>query len=282
MGINFLDAEFVYNKNKKEKVVALENINLNINKNGEFIAICGKTGSGKSTLIQLMNLLLTPTNGKLTILDYNIKLRKKQSFDVNILRQKIGLVFQFPEYQLFSETVFKDVEFGVKNISTLKSKSKDLVEKTLKDLNIDESIWHKSPFKLSGGQQRKVAIAGILAMEPEIIILDEPTRGLDHQAQDEIMTSLYNIHKSYNKTIIFITHDMDLVYEYANRVLVLNDKKIVYDGNNKDLFLNNVYKENSLKLPTVLKIINKLNSELNYNLKPLNSLDEILKEIKKC
>lgn len=282
MGINFLDAEFVYNKNKKEKVVALENINLNINKNGEFIAICGKTGSGKSTLIQLMNLLLTPTNGKLTILDYNIKLRKKQSFDVNILRQKIGLVFQFPEYQLFSETVFKDVEFGVKNISTLKSKSKDLVEKTLKDLNIDESIWHKSPFKLSGGQQRKVAIAGILAMEPEIIILDEPTRGLDHQSQDEIMTSLYNIHKSYNKTIIFITHDMDLVYEYANRVLVLNDKKIVYDGNNKDLFLNNVYKENSLKLPTILKIINKLNSELNYNLKPLNSLDEILKEIKKC
>lgn len=282
MGINFLDAEFVYNKNKKEKVVALENINLNINKNGEFIAICGKTGSGKSTLIQLMNLLLTPTNGKLTILDYNIKLRKKQSFDVNILRQKIGLVFQFPEYQLFSETVFKDVEFGVKNISTLKSKSKDLVEKTLKDLNIDESIWHKSPFKLSGGQQRKVAIAGILAMEPEIIILDEPTRGLDHQSQDEIMTSLYNIHKSYNKTIIFITHDMDLVYEYANRVLVLNDKKIVYDGNNKDLFLNNVYKKNSLKLPTILKIINKLNSELNYNLKPLNSLDEILKEIKKC
>lgn len=280
MGIDFLNIGFIYNKNKKDKVIALEDINLKISKENEFIAICGKTGSGKSTLIQLMNLLLTPTSGNLKILDYNIRLKKRQLFDVNILRQKVGLVFQFPEYQLFSETVFKDVEFGVKNIKNLKEKSTEYVEKTLNDLNIERQLWDKSPFRLSGGQQRKVAIAGILAMNPDVIILDEPTRGLDHKAQEEIMNNFYKIHKDYKKTIIFITHDMDLVYKYANRVIVLNDKKIVYDGNNKDLFLNSIYKENNLKLPTILKIINKLNDDLNYNIPPLNTLEELIKEIR--
>lgn len=280
MGIDFLNIGFIYNKNKKDKVIALEDINLKISKENEFIAICGKTGSGKSTLIQLMNLLLTPTSGNLKILDYNIRLKKRQLFDVNILRQKVGLVFQFPEYQLFSETVFKDVEFGVKNIKNLKEKSTEYLEKTLNDLNIERQLWDKSPFRLSGGQQRKVAIAGILAMNPDIIILDEPTRGLDHKAQEEIMNNFYKIHKDYKKTIIFITHDMDLVYKYANRVIVLNDKKIVYDGNNKDLFLNSIYKENNLKLPTILKIINKLNDDLNYNIPPLNTLEELIKEIR--
>lgn len=278
MGIDFLNTSFIYKIDRKNKVLALEDINLKINKENEFIAIVGKTGSGKSTLIQLMNLLLIPTSGNLTILDNIVRLRKKQKFNVNKIRQKIGLVFQFPEYQLFSETVFKDVEFGVKYIQDLKNDSKNQVIKTLNILKIDQSLWEKSPFKISGGEQRKTAIAGILALNPDILILDEPTRGLDPQSQIEIMEIFKTIHEDYNKTIIFITHDMDLVYKYANRCIVLNDKKIVYDGNNKDLFLSNVYKENNLKLPKIIEIINTLN-KFGYNISYKKDILDIYKEL---
>ena len=280
MEINFRNVNFTYDS--KSKLETLKNINLTISKDGEFISILGHTGSGKSTLVQLMNALIIPTSGNLTILKQEIKTKKQKNKNLKEIRKQIGLVFQFPEYQLFEDTVLKDVMFGPMNFGKTKDEAKEIALKTLKELNVDESLYEKSPFNLSGGQKRKVAIAGILASNPDILILDEPTVGLDPVGKCELLELLKHIHETTNKTIILITHDMNVVTKYTNRTIVLNSGEIVYDGSTKELFHN--YKkleQYNLDLPYISKIALKLKEKelINFNKLPL-TLEELHSMIK--
>src|SRR5690606_26731051 len=198
MDIQFNEVGFSYQGFRK-LYKALEKINLKIEKTGEMIAILGHTGSGKSTLVQHMNALLKPTTGTINILGTTLPSKKK--IKVNHLRQKVGLVFQFPEYQLFEVNILKDVEFGPSNFKETKAHAHEYAKEALQVVGIDESLYHESPFRISGGQMRRVAIAGILAMKPHILVLDEPTRGLDPQGKDDIMDMFNDIHIKENKTI---------------------------------------------------------------------------------
>ena len=232
MGINISKVAFTYFPNRKveKNKYILNDINLKISDKNEFIAIVGHTGSGKSTLIQLMNALVVPTIGSVEV-DGNVVTYKKQK-NLKKIRQKVGVVFQFPEYQLFEETVLKDVSFGPKNYKL--DEPEERAKKAMSLLNIDEKYYERHPLILSGGEMRKVAISGILASDPEILILDEPTVGLDPFTKNELITLLEKIAKE--KTIIFVTHDMDVLWRVATRVIVLDDQKIVYDGDKYELF----------------------------------------------
>lgn len=266
MGISFKEVTHKYpGLKRKEFTLALDNINLDIDSKGEFVAIVGKTGSGKSTLIQHMNGLLLPTYGIVEVFDNKITPKERKNPNLKKVRKRIGFVFQFPEYQLFEETVLKDIMFAPKNFGLKEDEAKKKAVEVAKLLHI-EDLLEKSPFNLSGGQMRKVAIAGILAYEPDIILLDEPTRGLDPKGQVEIMELFDKIQKETNKTIILISHDMDLVYNRATRIVAMKDSKIVYDGNKIDLFKSDKYKECNLVKPNVLDLIDYLNDKLGYNL----------------
>lgn len=227
MGIQFKNVSHTY-KGIQSKYDAIMDVNLNIDGKGEFIAIVGHTGSGKSTLVQHMNALLVPTSGTVEV--FNTVLPQPKKAKINHLRQKVGLVFQFPEYQLFEETIIKDIMFGPKNF---KDSEEDALKKAKTAANlvgIPESLYEQSPFRISGGQMRRVAVAGILAMEPKILVLDEPTRGLDPKGRNEFMDMFKKIHEEENKTIVLITHDMDIVSEYAKRIIVMKDGYVVFDG----------------------------------------------------
>ena len=280
MEINFRNVNFTYDS--RSKLETLKNINLTISKSGEFISILGHTGSGKSTLVQLMNALIIPTSGNLTILNQEIKTKKQKNKNLKDIRKQIGLVFQFPEYQLFEDTVLKDAMFGPMNFGKTKDEAKEIAVKTLKELNVNESLYEKSPFNLSGGQKRKVAIAGILASNPDILILDEPTVGLDPVGKHELLELLKHIHETTNKTIIIITHDMNVVTKYTKRTLVLSNGEIVYDGSTKELFQN--YKkleQYNLDLPYISKIALSLQEKqlINFSKLPL-TLEELHNMIK--
>ena len=283
MGISFKNVSHSYRGLKKKDItVALENINLEINEKEEFVSIIGKTGAGKSSLIEHMNALKLPTSGTVEIFDYVITPKKKKNPKLKGVRKRVGFVFQFPEYQLFEETVLKDIMFAPKNFGMTEEEAKKKAIEVAKLLGI-EKLLNKSPFNLSGGQMRKCAIAGILAYEPDIILLDEPTRGLDPKSSKEIMNLFYDIYKTLGKTIVLITHDMNLVYEYSTRVVVLNDSHITYDGDKQKLFENDeLIKENHLTKPDVLKLIDYLNEKLNYNIDyNTHNIDELLKKVVK-
>ncbi|MDE7100665.1 MAG: energy-coupling factor transporter ATPase [Anaeroplasmataceae bacterium] len=267
MGISFKQVSHLYPTNQRKQVnVAIEDINLNINKENEFVALVGKTGSGKSTLIQHMNALLLPTKGEVRIFDNTITPKKNKNPKLKAVRKRVGFVFQFPEYQLFEETVLKDIMFAGKNFGMKNEEAECKAKEIASILKIDEKLLKKSPFDLSGGQMRKVAIAGILAYNPDIILLDEPTRGLDPKTADEIMELFYQIHKDFNKTFVLISHDMNLVYRYASRVVVMNQGKIAYDGNKEELFKSSIYSDNHLSKPDVLQMIDYLNEKMGYHL----------------
>ena len=248
MEINFQHVNFKYDN--KQNYDTLNDINLTISSKDEFITIVGHTGSGKSTLVQLMNALIFPSSGNLTL--FGQKIKSKRNKPLKNIRQKVGLVFQFPEYQLFEDTVLKDIMFGPQNFGMSIDEAKESALNIIKELNINEEILERPPFNLSGGQKRKVAIAGILASNPEILILDEPTVGLDPRGRKELLTLLNKIHKETHKTIIIITHDMNVVANYSKRTIVLNQGNIVFDGTPKDLFNNKVcLKEYNLDLPYI-------------------------------
>ncbi len=281
MAIRFENVSYIYDTTNKYQIKdAITNINLKVENKNEFVAVIGKTGSGKSTLIQHMDGLLIPTNGVVYVDDFIIKKQRKKQ-NLNHIRKKVGLVFQFPEYQLFEETILKDVMFGPKNIGLTDKEALESAKKALKTVGIEENLFNKSPLNLSGGQMRKVAIAGILAMEPEILILDEPTRGLDPITQVEMLELFNNIQKKNNISIIMITHDMDVVYEYAKRVVVMKDSKIVFDGNKFDLFNNQDLHEFSLEKPEIIKIMDYIESNSNYkfNRNKIFSKNDLVKEI---
>ena len=281
MGIKFEKVTHSFkNHDGKGCFIAMQDIDLNIDGKSEFVAVCGHTGSGKSTLIQHMNALLFPTSGTLEIFDRVIK--PKRNRKLNEIRKRVGLVFQFPEYQLFDETVLKDVMFGPINFGLKKEEAKEKAINALKMVGFEENLYDQSPFKLSGGQMKKASIAGILALEPDIIVLDEPTRGLDPKSSLEVMELFDDIHKKYDKTIVVITHDMDIVAKYAKRVVVLNDGKKVYDGKKEDLFIDPIFNTFHLDYPSSMKLAmdlkNKLNLDINTN---LFTLEELIAELER-
>lgn len=280
MGIKFERVNFAYSQGTFREHHALIDINLNIEL-GSFITIIGHTGSGKSTLIQHMNALLQPQEGTVYILDKAI-IGGKKNTGVNRIRQRVGLVFQFPEYQLFEETVEKDVMFGPMNFGVSKQEARQRAREAILMVGLDESILERSPLNLSGGQMRRVAIAGILAMQPDVLVLDEPTAGLDPQGQREMMELFNDLHKKYNKTIVLITHNMNHVLEYAQRVVVMNEGRIAFDGTPFELFSSRSFLEaHQLDLPDLLKLAYLIEDKLSMTLnKQVKTVDELAEAIK--
>lgn len=214
---------------------ALDDINLEI-KDGEFVTLIGHTGSGKSTLIQHLNGLLKPTSGRIVVDGVDIT---EKNVKLTEIRKKIGLVFQYPEYQLFEETIEKDIQFGPRNLGLSEEEINKRVKKAMSMVGLDyEEYKDKSPFELSGGQKRRVAIAGVVAMEPKVLILDEPTAGLDPKGRDEILAQVKQLHKEYNITTIIVSHSMEDVAKIADRVIVMNKGKAVLDGVPRNIFKN--------------------------------------------
>ncbi len=277
MGIQFKNVSYTYT-GIVSNYNALGSINLDIAGQGEFIAIVGQTGSGKSTLVQHMNALLLPTSGIVTVFGQNLPPKKKDK--INYLRQKVGLVFQFPEYQLFEETIIKDIMFGPKNFESTKDKAFEMAKRAAEKVGIKEYLYEQSPFRISGGQMRRVAVAGILAMESDILVLDEPTRGLDPKGRTDLMAIFKDLYEKENKTIILITHDMDLVSQYAKRVIVLKEGGVVFDGNKEDLFQHPKFDSFHLDLPTPLKILKHLEKEVGIKYSPKYDFDSILAYLK--
>ena len=213
---------YIYSQGTPFEKTAIDNINLEIEK-GELVGIIGHTGSGKSTLIQHFNGLLKPTSGKIFVNGQDIWEDKE---NIRQVRFKVGLVFQYPEYQLFEETVYKDIAFGVKNMGLDEKAIKERVHDTAKMLEIPEKLLKRSPFELSGGQKRRVAIAGVMAMNPEILILDEPTAGLDPHGRDRILDIIKNYHKITGSTVMIVSHSMEDIAKYAKKILVINKSEL--------------------------------------------------------
>ena len=228
---------YVYSEGDAFEKKALDEISLEI-QDGQFIGIIGHTGSGKSTLIQHLNGLLRATSGAIYYDGENIY---QEGYDMRTLRSKVGLVFQYPEHQLFEVDVFSDVCFGPKNLGLSKEEVEERAKKALTQVGLDESYYKKSPFELSGGQKRRVAIAGILAMHPQVLILDEPTAGLDPKGRDEILDQVALLQKERKITVILVSHSMEDVARYVDRIIVVNDGKILFDDTPKQVFQH--YKE---------------------------------------
>ena len=285
MAIKFEQVNFLYPSFDGSNFSALEDIDLEISEKGEFITLIGETGSGKSTLVQHMNALLRPNTGSVTI--YGIKIEKNtnknKKIKLNPLRQKVGLVFQFPEYQLFEETVLKDIIFGPKNFGVKEEVAIERAKEIIKHVGLTEEYLERSPFNLSGGEKKRVSIAGILAMEPDILVLDEPTSGLDPKGRDALLELFTKIHKELNKTIIIITHDMNTVYKYATRVLVMHEAHLVFDGKPNKLFEDKNIERWNLDLPDIIEITKQLESKLDmkFATKPhnVNELFELMKGV---
>lgn len=285
MSIKFENVFFTYQENTPFCTHALNNINLEINDN-EFVGLIGHTGSGKSTLVQHINALLRPSKGVIKVGDYEIIAKAKKIKNLKNLKKYAGLVFQFPEYQLFEETVAKDILFGPKNFNLLNGVNPDdLVKNILNMVGLDESFKDKSPFELSGGEKRRVAIAGILAFNPDVLIVDEPTAGLDPKSA----ISMMNLFKKFNeegKTIILVTHQMDHVINYASRIIVFNESKIEFDGIPYDLFKNEcLVKKLNLDLPNIFKLVSLTSKKYpeikNYHIENISQFVNAYKEIKK-
>ena len=238
MSIKVENVSFTYSKKTPNSYEAVHNVSLEIKKNS-ITGIVGHTGSGKSTLVQMFNGLLKPEKGRVIVDDFVISSDTKKIKNVKQLRKHVGLVFQFPEYQLFEETVEKDVSFGPKNFGMNEKEAIEKAHEALSMIGLGESYYKRSPFELSGGEKRKVALAGILAIDPDILILDEPTAGLDPKSSQEVLNLIANLHKQ-GKTIVIITHDMDLLFKYCEHVILLKDGEVAFDGEPNKLFSGDI------------------------------------------
>lgn len=232
MAIKLKDVTHVYNPESPFEKEALSDVSLHIPK-GQFVGLIGHTGSGKSTLIQHLNGLMKPTSGTIYI---NGKDIHSKEIELKDIRQEVGLVFQYPEYQLFEMSIYKDVAFGPKNMGLSEEEIKERVNTALAMVNIKEEMFEKSPFELSGGQKRRVAIAGVLAMKPDILILDELTAGLDPKGREEILDQISQMHKTLGITVILVSHSMEDVARYVDRLVVMEKGKIVLDGKPREVF----------------------------------------------
>ena len=264
MDIKLENVNHVYNLGTPMAVDALRGISLMIPQ-GSYTALVGHTGSGKSTLLQHLNVLLKPSSGQVILGDQVITAKSKDA-ELKSLRRHIGTVFQFPEAQLFEETIVKDVAFGPQNYGMHQEKAMDLAREMLQVVGVDEQYFNSSPFELSGGQQRRVAIAGVLALEPEVLILDEPTAGLDPKGQYELMSLFSQLHKEKKITIILATHQMEYVAEYADQVAVLEAGTLVKIGHPREIFADQAWlKERQLDVPEVVDFANQLAEGKNWS-----------------
>ena len=279
MSIKVNNVSFTYLKKTEQKVLALDSVSLEIKK-GSVTALVGHTGSGKSTLIQLFNALLLPDTGTVEVDNFVITPNKKKNKNIKELRKYIASIFQFPEYQLFEETVEKDVAFGLKNYGVKEEEAIKKAHEALALVGLDESFYKRSPFELSGGEKRRVAIAGILVLDPEILILDEPTVGLDPAGTKIILDLIKKLH-SEGKTIIMVTHSMGLVFEYATDVVVLKEGKVAFEGVPTELFAKNSG-DLSLEIPILYEFCQKLkNRGLGINIPNIRTIDDLIKELKR-
>ncbi|WP_215772274.1 ATP-binding cassette domain-containing protein [Mesomycoplasma hyorhinis] len=284
----------IFNKKLPTELKALNNVSVEIKEN-EFITIIGQTGSGKTTFIEHMNVLLTPDEGEVEFV-YKAKDPKTQEVEVikNIIqkpksfqkklkfikeiRRRVGVVFQFAEYQLFEQTIEKDIIFGAVSMGTPKAEAKERAKEIIKLVGLDESYLPKSPFNLSGGQKRRVAIAGILAMEPDIIFFDEPTAGLDPAGTDDMLLILNNLYES-GKTIILATHDLDNVLKWTKRTIVFKNGEIVKDGDTFSILSDNQFLKDNQMMPTnLLYFVEKLRKR-GLDIQDVSSLEELAEAI---
>ena len=256
MGIALENVSFTYQEGTPLASTALSDVSLTI-EDGSYTALIGHTGSGKSTILQLLNGLLVPSQGTVRVFDTLITSTSKNK-DIRQIRKQVGLVFQFAENQIFEETVLKDVAFGPQNFGVSEEDAEQIAREKLALVGIAESLFDRSPFELSGGQMRRVAIAGILAMEPAILVLDEPTAGLDPLGRKELMTLFKKLHQS-GMTIVLVTHLMDDVAEYANQVYVMEKGRLVKGGKPSDIFQDVVFMEEvQLGVPKITAFCKRL------------------------
>lgn len=275
MGIKFESVDYEYSPNSPFAHHALKDINCEI-KEHRLTAIVGETGSGKSTLVQHLNALLRPSAGSVSILGHKVEAKQKAK-GLKSLRAKVGLVFQFPEMQLFEESIYKDVSFGPQNFDFTEDEINKNVQKALKLVGIEESLWERSPLNLSGGQKRRVAIAGVLASNPEVIVLDEPTAGLDPQGSKDMMQLFIDLKNKHNKTVVMVTHDLDHVLNYADDVIQLEQGRVVFEGSKEDFF-EQISSEKFI-LPKSLQL-KRLLKDKGFDTKDAVEVEEIARLVK--
>lgn len=286
MQISLKNVSYTYNYKTPYAREVLKDINLNVEE-GSYTVIIGKTGSGKSTLIEHINGLLLPTHGEVlvnNVLITNPKSKKEKrelAKNLKVLRQDVAVLFQFSEQQLFETSVLKDIIFAPLNYGISEESAISKAKELIKLVGLDKSYLDKSPFELSGGEMRKVALCGVLALEPKVLILDEPTVALDYKSREEIMTMVKKLKDELNMTIVLISHNMNYVLEYADKVFVLKNGKINFEGTVEELFADEkLLKENSLEQPELLKFYNKLqenNIKLNVFPRKYEDLIDALK-----
>lgn len=279
MSIILDKVNYVYSEKTAYEIHALKNVSLKID-DGEFIGIIGHTGSGKSTLIQHLNGLVKATSGGIY---YNGQDIYDEDYNMKELRGKVGLVFQYPEHQLFETTIFADVCFGPLNQGLSKKDAELRAFTALRSVGLPEEYWYQSPFELSGGQKRRVAIAGVLAMKPEVLVLDEPTAGLDPQGRDEILDQVAKMHQELGMTIILVSHSMEDVAKYVDRLIVMNQGSVMFDGTPREVFHH--YQELEavgLAAPQVTYLMHELRKKGIPVDGEATTLEEAKKSILKC
>lgn len=278
MQIKINHLSYTYLKKTPNEVEALHDISLEIPA-GKITSIIGHTGSGKSTLIQTLNGLLLPTSGEVLVGDFVINNKAKKIKKIKQLRKSLAIVFQFPEYQLFEETVEKDVAFGLRNYGLKEAEAIKEAHKALKEVGIDESFYKRSPFELSGGEKRRVAIAGIIALNPDILVLDEPTAGLD-PVGSEIILNLVKKFNQEGKTIILVTHDMNIVLNHSDHAIVLNNGVVAFEGTPSDLFLQDT-SHYAIEVPELFKFCQLLLSKgMKLDITKIRTINDLMSQLK--
>lgn len=280
MSIKFENVSYEYAPNTPFAYGALKDVTVSITPK-KVTAIVGATGSGKTTLVQHLNALLLPSEGKLHILDRTIVANEKPK-NLKALREKVGLVFQFPEYQLFEETVLKDVAFGPSNFGVDKETAIIKAKEALRVVGLDETIDEKSPLDLSGGQKRRAAIAGILAINPDVLVLDEPTAGLDPQGSQLMMELFLDLNETQGKTICVVTHDMEHVFKYCDEVIVIDDGQVIHTSSVIDFFANETLLSRlTIEVPKIIQLHRLLKAK-GYSIdSSIVDLDIIIDEVAK-
>jgi energy-coupling factor transport system ATP-binding protein len=275
MDISLKQVDYRYQANTPFERLAIEDVSIDI-PTGVYMAIIGHTGSGKSTVLQHLNALLQPTKGAVKIGDHEIKALQKNK-NLKKIRQKVGIVFQFPEHQLFEETVERDIIFGPMNFGVSESEAKKRARIALKQVGLEEEILEKSPFDLSGGQMRRVAIAGVLAMEPDVIVLDEPTAGLDPRGRKEVMDMFYKLHQERKLSTILVTHSMEDAARYADQIVIMQQGKVVKEGTPEEIFsAPDELVKMGLDVPEVVRFQLRLEEKLGISLEKIYlTIDEL-------